>query len=95
MSGKWWEGHRCPICGATLLKNDKGDVWCSFVECVYKRNAPTNFDRITSSPEALAKAFAHGCPREDWRCKGRSCERCWFDYLNSLAESDKEDSQDA
>lgn len=64
----------------------KPDIFVKSYEAV---EIPTNFDRITASPEALAKAFANGCPREDWHCKGRSCERCWFDYLNSPAESEE------
>jgi len=27
---------KCPKCGANLLKNLKGDEWCSFVECTYE-----------------------------------------------------------
>lgn len=26
---------RCPKCGATLLKNERGDEWCSFPGCEY------------------------------------------------------------
>lgn len=33
--GMWWEGHRCPKCGATLIKNQIGDSWCSLVGCDY------------------------------------------------------------
>ncbi|MHA1840452.1 MAG: hypothetical protein ACTSYW_00610 [Candidatus Heimdallarchaeota archaeon] len=27
---------KCPKCGANLLKNLKGDEWCSFVECSFE-----------------------------------------------------------
>jgi len=32
-----WAHETCPRCGAALLKNTVGDVWCSFVECAYAR----------------------------------------------------------
>lgn len=83
----------CPKCKAVIEYNPYFSAYvCQYCGYDSRKDAekrPTNFDRITASPEALAKAFANGCPREDWHCKGRSCERCWFDYLNSPAESEE------
>ncbi len=42
---------RCPKCGATLLKNERGDEWCSSPGCEYllkelKQKVPVVFDDI-------------------------------------------------
>lgn len=40
MTGQWFDGHRCPVCGATLLKDDVTDeIYCSLVGCSYGLDA--------------------------------------------------------
>jgi uncharacterized protein (DUF983 family) len=34
LEGEWID-VRCPNCGSGLLGNEKGDKWCSNVECDY------------------------------------------------------------
>lgn len=91
MSGIWWEGHKCPKCGATLLKSGKGNIWCSLVGCDYSRHM-TNFDRITASPDALASEIAKyphhcypWCIHHDY-CVKADCFEGIRDWLNQEAE---------
>lgn len=32
-----WSDKKCPKCGSILLVNNRGDEWCSFVECDYDK----------------------------------------------------------
>lgn len=31
----FFSGKKCPRCGACLLTNQRGDLWCSYVSCSY------------------------------------------------------------
>ena len=60
--------------------------WCTLYDCEHRTVPPTNFDKITSSVEALAKYLSSQCKCDDCdkdkhKCK-KSCKQDIIAWLN-------------